>query len=743
MGFDGFFQLGVRCRAGAWLPAFGAADLPRSPAWTWRRGQAYLRLWRRSPLWSRGVHVCKVLLAAELALLVSLVGNLESPRTAIFCVFLVMQARSGLVFHKSYYRLLGTAAGAAMSVVLIGCFTQTPELFWMFFGLWMAATTAGSFVYRNFKSYGFVLAGYTVCFVALPALDHPAAVFDIATTRVLEMLVGVLCAALVSDTVFPQRMAGLVRGALKQRFQDFCAVLAQAPQRLRAGDSGRESMLRFAGDALGLETAAANAALESSDLRRQRLRLQLLNHEFMGVTSILHAFHQLLRRLRQEGRPGVVESLLALYDGFSAVFAADAVPAAGHVLSRLERWRASYPAAVAGCRARLPHAAQAGRDLDFDTGVELLQRLADEFGAYCATQIAVAQGGADFSRGGRLADEETLRFSTRTDPLLAGLAALRGVLVMAVTVGFWTASGWPAGTGAITNGVASGTVFATLPAPARVLRQAVLGVLLALPLGWIWNFWLIPQADDWVGLALVLVPVLLLAAWLASSPRWAGVGAGLYISFLLHSSLDRSYSADVPMFLDGTLADLAGYAASITFYRLIDPNAGLWWRRRVVGALRREVVAACLDPVPVRREVLESASRDLVQRIATQGRLADETDHWVFDWLLTALEIGRAVIDLRTAMVAASPGVLPSSVPAALQRLGRLFAVPSRDNRRAAVEAVESAIGDLEGPGGEALGAAPRRVMVLELHLMRSALLDQPSVLDGAAAPGAGGARRG
>ncbi|TCJ18394.1 FUSC family protein [Parasulfuritortus cantonensis] len=714
-----------------------AAVLPAPLAGAWRRVAARFRLWQRAPGWTSAVHVFKVVLAAELALVISLAGNLESPRTAMFCVYLVMQVRTGLVFQKSYYRLLGTLAGAAASVILIGGFAQTPELFWLYFGLWMAAATAGSFVYRNFQSYGFVLAGYTVCFVALPAIDNPAAVFDIATTRMLEMLVGVLCAALVSDTVFPLRMAGLVRGAVSRRFTDFCAVLAESPAKLRAGDTGKATMLRFAGDAVGLEAASANAALESSDLRRQRLRLQLLNHEFMGVTSILHAYHQMLRRLQATGHPAVTEALMGLYGGFSALFAVapQSAPAAGRLLPALGRWRDDYGRRAADCRARLPATLDAAQRLDFETGIELLQRLAEEFAAYCATQAALDEGADDLARGGRLADEETLRFSTRTDPLLAGLGALRGVLVMVVTAGFWTATAWPSGTGAITNGVASGTVFATLPAPARVLRQAMLGSLLALPIGLLWNFQLIPLADDWVGLGLILIPPLALAAWLASTPRWAGVGAGLYISFMLHSSLERSFSADLPTFVDACLADFVGLVVAITFYQLLDPNAGPWSRRRIVGALRRQMVAACLDPVPPRREVLESASRDLVQRIATQGKLADEIDHWVFDWQLTVLETGRAVLDLRAVMAGSPAEALPLSLSLALQRLGELFEAPARARRRVAAEAVESAIVALDGADA-ALTAAARRALVLDLHFIRSALLDAVSVLDGPAGGG-------
>lgn len=701
-----------------------AASTAPAPLRSWlRRGTALSRRLFAAPGWINGVYVAKVVLAALLALLISLAMDLDSPRTAMFSVYLVMQARSGLVFQKSVYRLLGTVVGGTVSVLLIAGCAQSPELFFIGFALWVAFCTAGSFVFRNFQSYGFVLSGYTVCFVALPSINDPIHVFDVATTRVLEMFVGVFCAAVVSDTIFPQRMAEVVRGSLARRFRDFAATLAAAPARLKSGDSGRETMLRFAGDALGLASAHANAGLESSDLRRSRLQLQLLNHRFMGLSTTLHAFHQMLRRLEQAGAGPVAGALMAVYEEFSRLCREPAPAVAETLLPRIAAWRRDFPARAAALRQEWT-ADGRSEGLDLDTGIELLERLAEEFHAYCQSQLAVERPDAAPGGGAWVADAERLRFSTRTDPLLAGVAALRGVAVMAVTASFWLASGWPWGTGPIINGVASGTIFATLAAPSRVVRQALIGTVFALPLGLVWSFWLIPQATDWVGLCLLLVPPLALVAWLASTPRWGGVGAGMYISFMLHTSLDRSFSGNLPDFVDACLADMVGFGAAAIFYELIALDTGLR-RRRVVAALRRQLVDLCTGSVRLQRETLESASRDLVQSIATRGQLSDETDLWVFDWLLTVLEVGRAVIDLRKE---AEGHGLPLAVSLALHRLAELFDQPGEEKRDAAREAAESAILALPGAG---LPSAVARALTLDLHFIRCALADPVSVLDG------------
>ena len=52
-------------------------------------------------------------------------------------VFVLMQPLSGMVFAKSFYRVLGTAAGLVAALALGGLFAQQPELY-------MAGITPGS-----------------------------------------------------------------------------------------------------------------------------------------------------------------------------------------------------------------------------------------------------------------------------------------------------------------------------------------------------------------------------------------------------------------------------------------------------------------------------------------------------------------------------------------------------------------------------------------------------------------------
>lgn len=200
----------------------------------WRRG---FFDWARSDgvTW---VYIFKVLIAAFLTLWLAMRLELPQPRTAMITVFIVMQPQSGQVFAKSFYRFLGTLAGSAVMVLLIALFAQNTELFLGALAIWVGICTAGATRNRNFRAYGFVLAGYTAAMVGLPALAHPDGAFMAAVWRVLEISLGILCSTLVSAAILPQTSSAAMRNALYQRFGVFALFVTDG---LRGAASAKGS----------------------------------------------------------------------------------------------------------------------------------------------------------------------------------------------------------------------------------------------------------------------------------------------------------------------------------------------------------------------------------------------------------------------------------------------------------------------------------------------------------------------
>ncbi|HHW1710672.1 TPA: FUSC family protein, partial [Pseudomonas aeruginosa] len=148
----------------------------------------------------------KALLAGGLALYLAFGLELEQPQWALMTVFVVSQPYSGMVLAKGMFRLIGTCAGALVSIGMVALYGQASLLFLLLMALWLAFCTAGASLLHNHASYGFVLAGYTAAIVALPASADPATVFDQAVARCSEIGLGILCAALVSVLLWPRRL---------------------------------------------------------------------------------------------------------------------------------------------------------------------------------------------------------------------------------------------------------------------------------------------------------------------------------------------------------------------------------------------------------------------------------------------------------------------------------------------------------------------------------------------------------
>lgn len=683
-------------------------------------------------------YILKVLLACLMAAGASLAMELDQPRTAMMTVAIVMQSRSGMVFAKSYYRLMGTLVGIFASFVLVALFAQERILFLSCMAVWIGLCTAGSMIFRNHQSYAFVLAGYTLCIVGLPATVNPAQTFDIGVARITEMTIGLVCAALVSDLIFPQRMWDVMLNSVRLRFGDFSDMLRSALRDPTAFRTSQPALMRFIGDVFSLESYRASAILENDDSRAYRLMLGHLNVEFVEVSTSFHAFEQLMRRQYRSRHPEVVAALLEVYrhlceavalDGRSARTEDEAVMVAG----RMAAFCNGFDRIVAAARQKLPQGLDEVDALGFETGVELIQRLTDELRVYIGTYASLA-GKREVVRRNVLASAPP-RLEMHYDPLAVALAGLRGALALALMASLWIAVDWRSGIEAITIGVVTSTLFATAPSPYRTIRHFTLGALIGTVLACLCNFVLLPHAQGFEMLALAIAPGIILAAWFTTRQEYSVVGAGIFIIFLMHLGFNATYNADPVAFMNDAIADLLAVLMSGAMYRLIDFGSSGWSRRRTARGLRNLVVSACRDPLALRRIRLETSARDLVQRAGSARRPAEPQDRIVIEWLLSALEIGNAVIRLREQMQEIGDAAPCDELASALDAIARLYEAPSEPNRTAAIAEVDRARAGLAGSASQ--NAAHGQLMTT-LHFIHSALLDEESILTA----GASSARR-
>jgi uncharacterized membrane protein YccC len=176
------------------------------------------------------IFAAKTFAASLFALYIAFWAGLDDPRWAFLTVYVVSQPDSALVLAKGFYRVLGTIAGMLVTIVLVFGLAQYGELFVAALAIWICFCNFAARAVRNFASYGFQLAGYSVAIIGIPAALEPTAAYDLMVARFSEILLGIICAALVSRLVLARdlspKLIELVRD-LTRRAERFATVLLQ------------------------------------------------------------------------------------------------------------------------------------------------------------------------------------------------------------------------------------------------------------------------------------------------------------------------------------------------------------------------------------------------------------------------------------------------------------------------------------------------------------------------------------
>ena len=178
---------------------------------------------RRRATWPTLVFGLRLWASVSLALYAAFWLQLDNPFWAGASAAIVCQPQLGASLRKGWFRMLGTLAGAIMSVVLVACFAQDRILFLAGLALWGAACSLVAVLLRNFASYAASLAGYTAAIIAgdllgtVGGVDANAA-FLLAVTRATEICLGIVCAGVV--------LAATDLGGARRRLASLFAELA-------------------------------------------------------------------------------------------------------------------------------------------------------------------------------------------------------------------------------------------------------------------------------------------------------------------------------------------------------------------------------------------------------------------------------------------------------------------------------------------------------------------------------------
>ncbi|KVO40525.1 FUSC family protein [Burkholderia ubonensis] len=703
-------------RAGRWLDPLGKA------ARDWAASDGLIWL-----------HLAKTVCAALLAMGIAMQLEMSQPRTAMTTVFVLMQPLSGMVFAKSFYRVLGTAAGLVAALALGGLFAQQPELYMAGITLWVGGCIALAVRNRHFRWYGFVLAGYTAALIGLPSVMTPQTLFQSALTRAAEVALGIVCSGVVSALILPLSSAKALMRSLNARHAKFVAFASAA----LAGDIERGGFERrfadFVDEIVGFEANRAFASFEDPHIRARSRRLARLNSEFMNACTRLHALHQLLKRLRESRADAVLAALAPHLDALARRLAAldgelKRGPArATGALLELRRIHAALPKAARASRRDLEDHA-AGGLLDFDTAVELMYRFVGEFLGYADTYASLDDDDHAFERS-------VTHYAVKTNTFFVGFTFLRTVVAVGAMSCFWIASEWPSGALAVIGAAIACALSSTSPRAPKFVAQMGAGAALATLVGYLFLCYVYPNIDGFPLLCAALAPVLGFGAFLAMRPGLSGYGIGFAVFFCLLAGPDNVIAYTPEVLINNGIALVVAMLACSIVFAVVFPTHMPWLTGRIAHDLRRQVTLACEGASAGLAQRFQSSTHDLMAQLRTLLVRRTRQHRDALRWMLATLEVGHAVIDLRDEVQAFSAMKPPqalrwtASIDAVLDMLPPFFDAPTPPRHARTLKSVNLAIRAAQHAlvAWHAVPDERRRMQRIVgcLHFVRSALLDK------------------
>ncbi|WP_293775889.1 FUSC family protein [uncultured Oxalicibacterium sp.] len=679
----------------------------------------------------RWLFAIKTLIAAFLALWIAFRLGFDSPRSAMMTVFIVALPSSGQALEKSIYRLAGTLVGCLVALMILAVFPQQPVLLFLALACWVAVCTSGSALMRNARSYGFVLAGYTACMIAVPAIDAPLHVFDLAISRVTEISVGILCAAFVNDALFPRHQSDQLVQSVRGLYHNVIQLCHDAMQG-RLDDRQMEMRhLQFAADVAALESGRAASWFEAGDVRVRSRQLHAFNSAAMVTLTTFHTLHRLMHRLRKEGHTEIADQMQTLYASLADALFIDGVPArtaaeAGVTAGRLREQHFLLRQQVAQAKQTFLQQTQgAERKLAMETALELFQRLQDEL---------LTMVNAFHALAGRLtltAPEGQIKaaaYSASTPPMIAVAAGLRSAAALLLLALAWHAFNWPSAAGAVIIAVIFCGLASSSPNPGGMIRQTTFGFALALPFAFVCAFFLLNHVEGYDMLVLAMAPFLLAGAYASTWKSIMGIGIGFNLMFAQMVAPENMMRFDVASFLNDSIAQIVGLVLAACMFALILPRHRQGARVHIERALWREAERLGGRDVGMLRHRFESRVRDLLNQLHMGLRgIADARTRRTLNLAITLLEAGHALLNLQQSAIRLT---LHADVQHALQMCAKtvlqVFASQGKVGQDKALAAIGEA-GRLTRQvmlSASSADTALLQSVLTDLHLLHTSLAD-------------------
>lgn len=582
------------------------------------------------------VFAFKTLAASMLAFVIALWIDLPRPYWAMATVYITSQPLAGATSSKALYRILGTLAGAAASVLIIPNLVDAPELLCLAVALWLGLCLYLSLIDGTPRSYAFMLAGYTVALIGLPTVTVPDQIFDTALARVQEISLGIICASVVSTIIFPRSVAPAVAARVDAWLATARAISQDVLAGHAADGAAATARLRLATEAVEIEMLETHLAYDRLTDADTAHGLRMLRRHMLMLLPLLASINDRMAALGERVRTD--PALAGLIAGVSDWIGTS------HTSRQPAR---NLKAAIDAHQPRL------GAESSWDRIMvsNLLSRLRElvEISEDCRALSRAIATGRDPSRI-RLAfnPEAGAAPARHRDHAVALWSAAGAAVAVLIGCAFWIATGWTDGASAPMMAAVACCFFASQDDPSIGIRSFAKWSLVSILIVGVYLFGLLPQVSNIEILLVMLAPAFLLFGFLIARPATTFIGMALAANTATLMALQQTYGTDFVSFANSSIAVLFGMSSAAVITAMARSFGAEWMARRLMRTGWVALAVAAERRGKHDRAVFVGVTLNrlgqLVQRLAAipesdRGDVAN----------LSQLRVGLNIIDLRRA----------------------------------------------------------------------------------------------
>jgi uncharacterized membrane protein YccC len=525
--------------------------------------------------WFYGV---RTFAASMIALYIALLMQMPRPYWAMATVYIVSSPFVGPTSSKALYRAVGTFLGAAAAVLFVPMFVQSPYVLVVVIALWTGTLLFLSMHLRTANNYALMLAGYTLPLIALPVVNNPLAVWDVAEARTEEIFLGIAVAAVVGAMFWPRRLAPVFNDSVSKWFADASTYSARFLGRnvqpdevsaLRTSMVATFNTLELMIGQLPHEGARPQTVRNTKELRGRMI------HLLPVIDALDDALYALERRTPE------------LVDKFAPLLAA-ASEWLEHKDAEIGRWQALKDQ----LEALQPSAEEVDdrKQLLFSNAIYRLGEWVDLWQDCRSLQHAIQCESQDSWR----AVYRHWRLGRLTPFLDRGLmfySAASTVAAIIVASVLWILLGWTDGGSAVILAAVACSFFASMDDPAPQIYRFFFWTAMSVVFASLYLFLVLPNLHDFPMLVLAFAVPFICIGTLTVKPQFY---LGMLLTLVNTSSfisIQGAYDADFLSFANSNLAGPVGLLFAFVWTLIARPFGAELAAKRLTRFAWRDIVS--------------------------------------------------------------------------------------------------------------------------------------------------------